>query len=651
MQRRFWHWMSVPVVLVLALSLVPVAGAQSKELRWDRWDADIQINSDGTFTVQEEYAITFTKGEFTFGYRDIDISQFVEIRDIRVREGAVEYEESRSQQANTYYWTVDDEKYVISWFFPPTENATRVFTVEYTVVGGIIINEEVGDRFFWKAVGEHAFPVESSTVIVRMPPGATVDTSIEPALFGPDATCTIADDLTYVTFMADYIPANQEFEVGVRFPHGYVPAEEPPWQAGYEEEQARIEQQREEEQAWDEQQRPMYNLLLGSLGVLLLVGGPLAIYLLWLFRGRDPKVGEVPSYITEPPSDLPPGLAGTLLDEKADLQDIVATMVDLARRGAIEMEERERKVFGLTTHKDFVFRKKEDFSDPLRDYEKLLIKEVFGRKTEVELDDLKYEFYTAIPELQKALYKEAVEEGLFPTSPKAMRGRYLALGIVGLVLSVGVGFCVMAALGDRIEAVICPFVSMGITSIVLLAVSRVMPAKTRKGAGEAAKWNAFRTYLRGTERYADLESVTDQFDRYLPFAIAFGLERTWIGKFSRIESTPMPPWYIPLGMPRYRTGVPGTLGGHMTAGGSSGGRDLRGQAAKPAPSLDGMSDQLFGGLSSMSSGLFSMLNSTSRTFTSVPHSSSSGGGFSGGGFSGGGFSGGGGGGGGGAGFG
>jgi uncharacterized membrane protein len=639
MRRRFWHWTSVLVVLVLALSLVSVVGAQSKELRWHRWDADIQINSDGTFTVQEEYEIEFTQGEFTFGYRDVDINQFVEIRGIRVREGAVEYEESRSEQANTYYWTISDGKYVINWFFPPTENATRVFTVEYTVVGGIIISEEVGDRFFWKAVGEHAFPVESSTVTVRMPPGATVDTSIEPAFFGPDATYTIADDLTSVTFVAGYIPVNQEFEVGVRFPHGYVPAEKPPWQDGY-----------EKEQAWNDQQRPMYNLLLGSLGVLLLVGGPLAIYLLWLFRGRDPKVKGVPSYITEPPSDLPPGLAGTLLDEKADLQDIIATMVDLARRGAIEMEERERKVFGLTTHKDFVFRKRDDFSESLRDYEKLLIKEMFGGKAEVELDDLKYKFYTAIPELQKAIYKETVAEGLFPASPKAVRGRYLALGIVGLVLAVGVGFCVMAALGDRIEAVICPFVSLGITSIVLLAVSRVMPAKTREGAGEAAKWNAFRTYLRGTERYADLESVTDQFDRYLPFAIAFGLERTWIGKFSRIESTPMPPWYIPLGMPRYRTGVPGTSGGSMTAGGGSGSRDLRGEAARPAPSLDGMSDQLFGGLSGMSSGLFTMLNSTSRTFTSVPHSSSSGG-FSGGGFSGGGFSGGGGGGGGGAGFG
>lgn len=637
MYRRT-HWIVIASLLVL-LFVVPSASAQSQTLRWHRWDSDIWVNSDGTFTVQEEYEVEFVTGEFTFGYRNIPFDLYESIRDIRVREGAAEYQESRSEQANTFYWIRSDDEYVINWYYPPTSNMTRVFTVEYTVVGGLFISEELGDRIFWKAVGpEHAFPIESSTVVIHVPPGATVDTTTdEPAAFGPSATITIADDRASVTYFTDYIPADQEFEVGVYFPHGFVPAVQPSWQADY-----------EKEQAWKEGGRPIANLSLIGLGLLLLVGGPLGIYLLWLLAGRDPKVGAVPDYLSEPPSDLPPGLAGTLVDEKADLQDIIATLVDLARRGAIEMKEQENKLFGIALSKEFVFRKKDDFSGPLREYESLLLKEMFGRKTEIELDDLREKFYTAIPKLQKELYKESVEAGFFPSSPKSVRGRYLGLGIAGLVLSMGLGFCVTAALVGSVEAILCPFVSLGFTSIVLIIVSRAMPFKTREGALEAAKWEAFRTYLKEAERYTDLEGVTDQFDRYLPYAIAFGLERAWINKFSRVTSTPMPGWYIPLGYPHaYGTGG---HGGTMSAGGS-GGRDLRGQAARPAPSLDGMSDRMLGGLNTMSSGLFSMLNSTSRVFTSVPHSSgSSGGGFSGGGFSGG-FSGGGGGGGGGAGFG
>jgi len=234
-----------------------------------------------------------------------------------------------------------------------------------------------------------------------------------------------------------------------------------------------------------------------------------------------------------------------------------------------------------------------------------------------------------------------------------VRGRYLVFGIMGLVLAFGLFFCMAPILGDLTDAYICPFAGIGITSIALMIASSAMGTKTRKGAEEAAKWRAFKEYLHRTEKYVDLKTVTDQFDKYLPYAIAFGLDRSWIGKFARVANAPMPTWYYPAVIP-YHTGMSrmdraGGFSGGMASGGGI--QDLSGKAVGSGPSLDKMSGQMFTGLSSMSSGLFTMLNSTASTFTSVPHSSGSGGfggGFSGGG---GGFSGGGGGGGGGAGFG
>jgi hypothetical protein len=60
---------------------------------------------------------------------------------------------------------------------------------------------------------------------------------------------------------------------------------------------------------------------------------------LWYVRGRDPATGMVAEYITAPPDDLPPGAAGTLLDERADHEDVVATLLGLARHGAIVIHE------------------------------------------------------------------------------------------------------------------------------------------------------------------------------------------------------------------------------------------------------------------------------------------------------------------------
>lgn len=644
MRARLKSWPLALAFIVMLLVLLPGrVAAQDKSLVWHRWDSDIRINSDGSFDVTEVFEIEFVGGPFTFGYRDIPKSQFEGIQNFSVREGGTTYAQERSESANTFYVTENTDEYVVNWFFPSTTNETRVFAVEYTVNGGIIISEDVGDRFFWKAVGpDHAFPIESSTVTVHMPPDAMVDTSIEPATFGPDATYQISDDQTAVTFHAEDIPANQEFEVGVRFPHGFIPTEKPSWQAEY-----------EREQVWNDRFRPMFNLALGGLGILILIGGSFGVFLLWTTRGRDPKVGAVPSHLTEPPSDLPPGVAGTLVDEKADMQDIMATLVDLARRGAIDMQEEEKKVFGLTTSKDFVFYRNDAYDEPLRGYEKILIDKMFGSKAEVDLDDLRNKFYTAVPKIQGRLYDEAVEQGLFPKNPKTVRGRWTALGIGGLVLSVALGCFTAAAFASRIDAILCPFVSLGFASLVMAVVGRAMPAKTRKGAEEAAKWGAFKEYLRNTEQYNDLEEVTEQFNQYLPYAIAFGLERGWVNKFSRVPGTPIPRWYYPVGMP-YGRGTQSSTRGRPASTGEAGGgmRDLRGEAVRPSPSLDSMSEGMFSGLSGMSDGLFSMLNSTSSTFRSTPSSSSSGGGgFSGGGFSGGGFSGGGGGGGGGAGFG
>jgi len=632
--------LSVLLALCLVVvTLVSASPAAAKSLSWDRWDSEIWINKDGTFTVRETYEIYFIGGPFRFGYRNIPINQFTGISDVSVSENGVDYAESQSESANTFYWVEEDGQYLINWYFPSTSDQSRTFDIQYTVAGGLIINEEVGDRFFWKAVGpEHAFPIVSSTTTVHVPPGTTVDPEIDPFYSGAEAIYFFSDDKTAVTYRAANIPEDQYFEVGVRFPHGFVPNVIPPWQAAY-----------EEEQNWNEQSRPIANLALAGIGIFLLIASVVGVYVVWLLSGRDPDVGPVPEYLTEPPSDLPPGLAGTLVDESADLQDIMATLVDLARRGVVDMEEHDKRLFGISVSKTFTFHKRGDFSGNLRGYESILVRELFGSGMSKDLDDLKDRFYSAVPKIQDALYKEAVKEGLFPVSPKSVRARYLGLGIVGIIISAALFVCVGAAFIDRVDTLLCPFVALGVGSLALIGVSSRMPAKSRKGAEENAKWKAFRVYLERADKIRDVGEAATQFEKYLPYAIAFGLERSWINKFARVPDVPMPRWYYPVGVPYY-VGHPRTFGSQASEGTASVGgasHDLSGSAVKSTPSLDSMSGRVMGGLNSMSAGLFTMLNSTASAFTSVPHSSGSGGG----GFSGGGFSGGGGGGGGGAGFG
>ena len=58
----------------------------------------------------------------------------------------------------------------------------------------------------------------------------------------------------------------------------------------------------------------------------------------------------------EPPAGLSPGEAGTLVDDQAGIRDITATLVDLAVRGFIVIEERETShLMGLYSNKEYIF--------------------------------------------------------------------------------------------------------------------------------------------------------------------------------------------------------------------------------------------------------------------------------------------------------
>src|SRR5262249_20854880 len=148
------------------------------------------------------------------------------------------------------------------------------------------------------------------------------------------------------------------------------------------------------------------------------------------------------------------------------------------------------------------------------------------------------------------------------------------------------------------------------------------------------------------------KQTSDQFERFIGYAVAFGIENQWVHEFADALSA-MPTWYYyPAGGVRWREYYHrqnNNLGGFMQRGSdfSQGMGNLGGSGG-----LNQMSQSLTEGLNSMSSGLTSMLNQASSAMTSQPSSSGSSGGFhGGGGFSGGGHSGGGGSGGGSRGFG
>ena len=146
--------------------------------------------------------------------------------------------------------------------------------------------------------------------------------------------------------------------------------------------------------------------------------------LLWRRRGREPDVGSVVP-VWDIPADVPPGPAGALYDQKSDMRDIVAALIDLARRGYLQIEEvppdtvlgavdessftaRILKTLGISTTDWRLTRLRSDTSD-LPFYDRLIIDGVFGNDTTRRMTDLHNEFYTHVTGIHEAIYDELVE--------------------------------------------------------------------------------------------------------------------------------------------------------------------------------------------------------------------------------------------------
>lgn len=608
-----------PLILLLSLLLSPwltPAQAQSKTLVWDQYDVFINVLPNGDLRVTERQTITFTSGTFSFGFAVIPLDRTNGIVDVQVSEpsGPVYQQVDYGTEPYTFYTNRSGDEIEIRWLFPPVANESRTYDLSYTVKGAVRIYD-AGDKLQWIAIdSERDFPIRNASVEVNLPAGAQF-LDIDSA--GVAAEWQQTEDRRTVRYAAsEPLSPSRTFEIGVEFTHGVIPATAPAWQAAY-----------DQDTFYDLNVRPILTLAVGVVAALIGLGAPLLVYLLWYSRGRDPKVGPVPEYIEQPPDDLPPGVLGSLIDEQADMQDIVASIVDLARRGHLQIEEKEEKGFFGITSREHIFHKIEgaDGSD-LRPYEKRILTGIFpGNRRQRDLSDMRNKFYKRLPRIQEDLYKELVTEGLFKGRPDKTRSRWTGLGIFALVMAfiLGIG---LAALAQYAATFPCLAAGFGLGGVALMIMGRHMPAKSVKGAEAAAKWMAFRSYLAQIEKMTDLEKAGNLFEQYLPYAIAFGLNQSFVTKFARLADTPAPGWYMPY-YPRPYVGAPGGRGRGLASEVPTG-------EAEPG-GLQGMSDSMAGGLQSMSDGLTSMLNSTGRILRSAPSSSgtSGGGGFSGGGFS------------------
>ena len=270
--------------------------------------------------------------------------------------------------------------------------------------------------------------------------------------------------------------------------------------------------------------------------------GLLSCAWLWFSRGRDdPGLGTVVVRY-EPPEDLGPAEVGTLADERVDLRDVTAVIIDLAVRGFISIEE-TRSGGKLWSSSDYELNVRKA-PQGLKKYEQIVYDNVFSGGDRVKLSDLRNKFSGHLSAVRTELYKSLAKRGYFAANPESVRWGYLGMGLLAVAAALITASVAQLAWVGRVFMPPLLVTAVALVGMVFLT-SRVMPRRTRKGR---IAWEQ----VRGLEEFISRAEVDDLkaqerqgvFERLLPYATAFNLTTHWAAAFEGLYSQP-PDWYRP----------------------------------------------------------------------------------------------------------
>lgn len=514
-------------VLAFAASLAtaspgPLHAQRSLEI--ERFDVTLRVEESGWLDVREEILVRFT-GSWNGIFRDIPVEYRTEqgfsFR-LRLEDVSVTGESGEPLE----FWSSRERHYrQLKIAVPGASDATRKVVIQYRVPNGLRFQDEY-DELYWNVTGdEWEMPIHAATAMVHLPGGVSgVRTASWTGGYGSTEDAATVQETGGAWFF--------ETRRGLNFREGLTVALA--WNPGV-------------------VRRPTTaDKVLAFLRANWLLVFPFVslamMWRLWLARGRDPEQLAIsPQY--DAPEGLTPAEAGTLLDNRPDLKDITAGLVDLAVRGYLRIEEVEPtgffgKLAGKTDYRLVPLRTLEDRQE-LRRHEQELLSGIFGKATgeggAVMMSSLAHAFYKHLPKIHDGIFAELKKRGYYERRPDKVLGAYLGFAVVLFVLGlVGAMFVADALSLSPLTAFLA---ALG-TALPVLGFGLVMPARTVKGARALERVLGLEEFLERVEedRYRRMITSPEMFEKLLPYAMAFGVERKWAEAFDDLYKEP-PDWY------------------------------------------------------------------------------------------------------------
>jgi uncharacterized membrane protein len=525
-----WGRGIIRVLILFLLVILPLLGAVPAFARsWriaDMHDS-ISIGQDGTTLVQEEITCVFL-GEYQRIYRDIPVEYpgpngtnytlFLKVQGVTDEDGnQLKYEQSRKGPALH-----------LKIYVPGATDSTKTVRISYVTPNAVRFFDD-HDEFYWNVTGnDWPVPIDHASAMVALPQSAAGSLRAQAftGVYGSrdqEVTSVIkGSDVSFET--SNPLPMRGGLTIDVYIPKGILTQPSALTRIGW---------------------------FLRSNSILFLpVFAFVVMFTMWWYKGKDPKSGLSVAPMYEPPKDMTPAEVGTLVDDSIDPRDITSTVVDLAVRGYLKIEETDEKHL-IFSNKDYIFHllKQRPEWGTLAPHEHVLMEHMFdGGGQTCRMSSLKNHFYTAIPTIKQDIIAELRNKNMYTIDPDSAKG-----WVVSAAILIGLPFVLLQAfhIVDFFLSPLAAVVGIGLSAAIILLFGRQMTAKSLLGQRTKVQILGFQEFMNRVDADRLKRMPPDTFEKFLPYAMCLGVEHRWAQAFKDIVHDPPSWYYSPTGYGPY----------------------------------------------------------------------------------------------------
>lgn len=395
----------------------------------------------------------------------------------------------------------------------PIEPGEHVYVIRYRTTRQLGFFDAF-DELYWNATGTGwSFPIDVAEAVIRLPEAAPFG---QRAVYtGPQGSTAaqaevVAERPGEIRFRTTApLAANEGLTVAAAWPKGIVEPPAASARAGW----------------WI---RDNGAFALGLFGLL----GMLAYYLhAWRRVGRGPRTGPVVP-IFSPPDGLSAAAIRFVWRMGSDNRTFAAALIDLAVRGRLRLREEE----GGFLSSSRTYLERVEGGGELPPAEAAMHSALFGGGDTLLMDDRYHATFRAAQGALNGGLEKTHEGRRFLTN-----WRWSVGGCLLLAGASALPFLFLAAVsGDGLDglgvlAALLPLLALPFA----LSAFWCMKAPTREGRALMDRIAGFRHYLSITEEERleamhPPEKTPELFERYLPYAIALGVENEWAERFATV---------------------------------------------------------------------------------------------------------------------